>query len=106
MAALYSERLSEALMVDVPPQSYLADVDDSFYVASYLRAWMLEGAWRMMLQDRYGMEWFRDEAAGAWIKQLWSHGQHFTAEQLLLKNGGGRLNTDPLRHHLERALGR
>jgi hypothetical protein len=106
MAQVYSRQLSEALMVDVPPQSYLLDVDDAFYVASYLRAWMLEGAWRMMLQDRHGMEWFRGEAAGAWIKELWSHGQHFTAEQLLLKNGGGRLDTDPLRHHLERALGR
>jgi hypothetical protein len=106
MAAVYGRHLSEALMVDVPPQSYLLDVDDAFYVASYLRAWMLEGAWRMMLQDRYGMEWFRDEAAGAWIRELWGHGQHFTAEQLLLKNGGGRLDTDPLRHHLERALGR
>ena len=106
MAAVYSRQLSEALMVEVPPQSYLLDVDDAFYVASYLRAWMLEGAWRMLLQDRYGMEWFRDDAAGAWIKSLWAHGQHFTAEQLLLKNGGGRLDTDPLRHHLERALGR
>jgi hypothetical protein len=106
MAAVYSRYLSEALMVDVPPQSYLTDVDDAFYVASYLRAWMLEGAWRMILQDRYGMEWFRDEAAGGFIRELWSHGQHFTAEQLLLKYGGGRLSTDPLRHHLERALGR
>ena len=106
MAALYSRRLSDALMVEVPPQSYLLDVDDGFYCASYVRAWMLEGAWRMMLQDRHGMEWFRDEAAGAWIRELWSHGQHFTAEQLLLKHGGGRLSADPLRHHLERALGR
>jgi hypothetical protein len=106
MAAVYSRHLSDAIMVDVPPESYLLDVDDAFYVASYLRAWMLEGAWRMILQDRHGMEWFRDRAAGAWIRELWSHGQHFTAEQLLLKNGGGRLGTDPLRHHLERALGR
>ena len=106
MAAVYSRRSARPLMVEVPPQSYLLDVDDAFYVASYLRAWMLEGALRMLLQDRYGMEWFRDDAAGAWIKSLWAHGQHFTAEQLLLKNGGGRLDTDPLRHHLERALGR
>jgi hypothetical protein len=106
MAALYSRRLSAAMMVDVPSENYLADVDDGFYCASYLRAWMLEGALRTMLQERHGMEWFREPAAGAWIKQLWAHGQHFTAEQLLLKQGGGRLSTDPLRHLLERALGR
>ncbi len=106
VAAEYSRRLSEATMVDVPEQMYLVDVDDGFYCASYLRAWMLEGALRMMLQDRHGMDWFADDAAGAWLKELWSYGQHFTAEKLLLKQGGGRLDTDPLRHHFERALGR
>ena len=106
MAAEYSRRLSEATMVDVPEQMYLVDVDDGFYCASYLRAWMLEGAFRMMLQDRHGMDWFANDAAGAWLKELWSYGQHFTAEKLLLKQGGGRLDTDPLRHHFERALGR
>jgi len=106
MAAEYSRRLSEAIMVDVPEQMYLVDVDDGFYCASYLRAWMLEGALRMMLQDRHGMDWFTNDAAGAWLKELWSYGQHFTAEKLLLKQGGGRLDTDPLRHHFERALGR
>jgi oligoendopeptidase F len=106
MAAEYGRRLSEATLVEVPPGNYLADVDEGFYCASYLRAWMLEGALRMILQDRYGMRWFRDPAAGVWLKELWSHGQHFSAEQLLLKHGGGRLSTDPLRHHFERALGR
>ena len=74
--------------------------------ASYLRAWMLEGALRMMLQDRYGWEWFADPEAGAWVKRLWSLGQTFTAEQLLLKNDGGILGTDQIRHHIERVLGR
>jgi hypothetical protein len=106
MPATYARLLSAALMVDVPAQSYLADVDDGFYCASYLRAWLFEGALRMMLQDRYGMEWFRSPEAGAWIKELWSHGQHFSAERLLLKHGGGRLDADPLKHHIERALGR
>jgi hypothetical protein len=106
MPATYARLLSAALMVDVPAQSYLADVDDGFYCASYLRAWLFEGALRMMLQDRYGMEWFRSPGAGAWIKELWSHGQHFSAERLLLKHGGGRLDADPLKHHIERALGR
>ena len=52
------------------------------------------------------MEWFRDPEAGAWLKELWSHGQEFWADQLLLKNGGGGLDAGPLRQHLERALGR
>jgi hypothetical protein len=106
MAEVYKRRLSEALMVDVPAQSYLTDLDPGLYVASYLRAWMLEGALRMMLQDRFGWEWFADPEAGAWVKRLWSLGQKFTAEQLLLKNDGGILGTDQIRHHIERVLGR
>ena len=106
MAAVYRQRLSEAIMIDVPEANYLSDVDDGFYVASYLRAWMLEGALRMILQDRYGMEWFQDKAAVEWLASLWAHGQRFSADQLLLKSGGGRLDCDALRHHFERAFAR
>ena len=106
MAQVYSDKLSDAVRVDVPSQNYLADVDDGFYAASYLRAWLLEGAFRMILQDRYSMEWFRNPKAIDFLRQLWSHGQHFNADQLLLKNGGGKLDADPLKHHIERALGR
>ncbi len=106
MAGVYQRRLSDALMIQVPSESYLADLDAGLYVASYLRAWMLEGALRMMLQDRFGWDWFTDPEAGGWIKRLWSLGQKFTAEQLLLKNDGGILGTDQIRHHIERTLGR
>jgi len=106
MAEVYRRRLSEAIMIEVPAENYLADVDPGFYSANYLRAWMLEGALRMMLQDRHGLEWFADPEAGVWIKRLWSLGQKFPAEQLLLKNDGGILGTDQIRHHIERILGR
>ena len=106
MAARYGALLTEAVQFDVPQANYLVDIDDGFYASNYLRAWMLEGALRMILQDNYGMEWFADPAAGAWLMGLWSTGQQFSADQLLLKNGGGRLDTRPLELHLERALGR
>jgi oligoendopeptidase F len=104
MADAYSERLSRALMLDVPRQSYLADVDEGFYVANYLRAWMFEAGMRQILLSRFGAGWFRDPAAGAFIKELWSHGQRHTADQLVAMNGGGELTTDALRDLLERAL--
>lgn len=106
LSGVYRRRLRDALMIDVPAESYLADIDAGMYVASYLRAWMLEGALRMMLQDRFGWEWFADPEAGAFVKRLWALGQKFTAEQLLLKNGGGMLGTDQIQHHIERTLGR
>jgi len=105
-AEVYSRKLSHATKVQVPPQNYLVDVDDAFYCAEYLRAWMLEGSFRIMLQDRYGLDWFHSERAAAWLKQMWADGQHWPAERLLLKHGGGRLCTDPLKHLFERVLGR
>jgi hypothetical protein len=106
MAAEYSRRLSDATLVTVPEENYLADLDEGFYCASYLRAWMLEGAFRVMLQQRFGREWFARGDAGDWLRSLWAEGQHLTAERLLLRHGGGRLNADPLRHLFEQVLGR
>ena len=42
----YSDPLSEALRVPWPRESWLADVDEGFYAACYLRAWALESRWR------------------------------------------------------------
>jgi len=106
MPELYSRKLSAATKVEVPEENYLVDVDEGFYCASYLRAWMLEGALRLRLQDDFGKAWFASPEAGDWLKALWSQGQHLPAERLLLRHGGGRLNTDPLRHLFEQVLGR
>jgi hypothetical protein len=106
MAAEYSRKLTAATKVPVPEENYLVDVDEGFYCASYLRAWMLEGALRVRLQEDFGPAWFASAEAGDWLKGLWSQGQQLTAERLLLRNGGGRLNADPLKHLFEQALGR
>jgi oligoendopeptidase F len=106
MPAEYSRRLTSATKVQVPEENYLSDVDDGFYCASYLRAWMLEGALRLMLQENFGMDWYASRDAGDWLKALWGEGQHLTAERLLLRHAGGRLNTDPIRHLFEQVLGR
>ena len=106
LAQVYSRELGDATVLAVPPESYLTDVDSGFYVVNYLRAWMFEGAMRMILQSRHSREWFRNPAAGDFLKQLWAVGQEFNSAKLLLKHGGGRLDADPLLFHIEGALGR
>jgi len=106
MAKAYSAALSDALMIEVPPEHYLADVDPGFYVGSYLRAWFLEAAMRMILQTEYSKAWFRNPGAGEWLRAAWSMGQKHNSPQLLLKLGGGKLNADPLRFFIEGVLGR
>jgi hypothetical protein len=106
MAAVYHDTLSAATLVDFPAEWYLTDVDDGFYVVSYLRAWLLEAALRVMLQDELGPDWFAKPAAGERLASLWSLGQKYTSPRLLLKHGGGRLDAGPLLYLLNRALGR
>ena len=77
MPAEYSRRLSDATLVAVPEENFLADVDDGFYCASYLRAWMLEGALRLMLQDRFGKAWFASEDAGTGCARSGRRGSTF-----------------------------
>lgn len=105
MSGFYHDRLTAATLVDVPADWYLTDVDDAFYVVSYLRAWMLEAALREMLQSKHGRQWFTKPGAGEWLRELWSLGQTYTSPRLLLKNGGGRLDAGPLLHLLSRVLG-
>jgi hypothetical protein len=83
MPGRYAELLTEAVRVPWPRASWLADVDDGFYAACYLRAWALETHWREALQERFGERWFASREAGEWLRSLWRHGQRLTADELL-----------------------
>jgi len=92
MSARYSELLSGAVRVPWPRVSWMADVDDGFYAACYLRAWALETHWRSALRDRFGERWFSSPEAGEWLRGLWSHGQRLNADELLAETLGEELD--------------
>jgi hypothetical protein len=92
MPQLYARLLSEAAGVDWPGVSYLADVDDGFYVANYLRAWALETTLRRILEDRFGPRWFLDAQAGELLRSIWREGQRLSADELLAQLGEGPLD--------------
>jgi hypothetical protein len=83
MPERYSEQLGKALRVPWPRASWLADVDDGFYAACYLRAWALETHWRAALEERFGERWFARRDAGEWLRELWRQGQRLNADELL-----------------------
>ncbi len=93
-AALYADILTEATRVRYYPESYLQDVDSHFYCARYLRSWMLERCIRGALETRFGERWFSEPKAGALLKELWSHGQNFNAEQVAAALGENTLSFD------------
>jgi hypothetical protein len=92
MPERYSALLGERIGVPWPRETWLSDVDPSFYVACYLRAWALEGDWRRELMGRFGDAWFEDREAGEWLRGLWAQGQRREADRLLADATGGSLD--------------
>jgi hypothetical protein len=79
----YARRLSAAVHVDWPHESWIADVDPFFYSACYIRAWATERALRAHLVEQFGERWFAEPEAGTLLKEIWSKGQRELAEELL-----------------------
>jgi hypothetical protein len=92
MPERYAELLSGAVRVPWPTTSWLADVDEGFYAACYLRAWALETHWRSALEERFGERWFASADAGDWLRGLWRHGQRLNGDELLAEALGEELD--------------
>jgi hypothetical protein len=91
MRSRYAELLSDALKLPVHSESYLDDVDGSFYVIGYLRSWAFEAQLRDFLRGEFGNEWFARRETGDLLRELWSVGQEPTADALLKDVTGARL---------------
>jgi hypothetical protein len=76
MPECYADILRKACKVKYPKENWMIDVDGGFYSADYLRAWMLEAHLRVILEDKYGKEWFKNKAAGAFLAELWNSGSN------------------------------
>jgi hypothetical protein len=87
MGARYSQVLGEAVQVRVWPENSLSDLDDAFYCACYLRAWILEVQLRQALIKQFGERWFASREAGAYLRELWSLGQQLPAHELAQRLG-------------------
>jgi hypothetical protein len=92
MPGLYSALLGEAIGVEWPSTTYLADVDPGFYAANYLRAWAFETFIRVQLHDKFGPDWFARREAGDLLRSLWREGQRLNADDLLDELSGERLD--------------
>ncbi len=103
MAPHYARLLGRAVGVRVAPEAYLFDVDDWFYCARYLRAWMLDACLQLHLRERFGPVWFRCPEAGRWLRSLWRRGTELRAEELAAELGL-QFGIAPLRDRLLRDL--
>lgn len=101
---VYRTTLQKTLRFRHSEKHYLEDVDDAFYCAEYLRAWILEAQVRSALEERFGESWFRNGSTGEYLRELWSYGQKYTAEELVKTVGYADLDAEPLAREIELGL--
>ena len=105
MRPRYAELLTDALKLPANAESFLDDIDGSFYVTGYLRSWAFEAQLRDFLRSEFGNEWFARREAGDLLRELWSLGQGPTAEELLRDVTGARLEMASIAERAREGLG-
>lgn len=102
--AEYAGLLGLLTGVRTPEASYLADVDDGFYAARYLRAWVLEASMSTALHDRFGATWWRAPQAGAFLRETWHKGLGPSAEDVVATLGYDHLDWRPVLRQIRAQL--
>jgi hypothetical protein len=105
MRGRYAELLGDALKFPVNQQSYLDDIDGSYYVIGYLRSWAFEAQLRDYLRETFGNDWFANREAGGLLRELWSLGQGPTADALLKDVTGATLEMASVADRIREGLG-
>jgi hypothetical protein len=99
----YSEALTTATGIRYDPRNYLADMDSGFYSADYLRAWIRSAQLRIFLLREVGDDWWRSEATGEILRDLFLEGTRPTSEEVAGRLGFDPLDTGPLVEDLSAA---
>ena len=95
-APSYAERLRAATGFGYRSDGYLADMDDGFYSADYLRAWIRAAQLRAFLRERAGRDWWREPGTGEFLRGLFAEGTRPSSEDIAARIGFEPLDTRPL----------
>lgn len=94
--SLYAELQTDATKFRTVGTEFLFDLDDSFYSASYLRAWAFEVILRDYLKSRFGKAWWTSRRAGSFLKEMWETGDRYSADEMADQIGIGPISMSPL----------
>jgi hypothetical protein len=95
-APKYAEYQRAATGFRYRPDGYLADMDDGFYSADYLRAWIRSAQLRAYLRERIGQDWWERSETGDFLRGLFLQGTRPSSEQVARDIGFEPLDTGPL----------
>lgn len=94
--AVYAKLQTKATKCRTDETEFLFDLDDSFYSASYLRAWAFEVMLREYLKTRFGSTWWSSRRAGSFMKEIWETGDRYNADEMAGQIGIGPISMTPL----------
>src|SRR4030095_10655938 len=101
---LFAELQTNATSFKSDPSDFLSDLDDSFYSASYLRAWAFEVSLREYLKTRFGSQWWASRRTGDFLKEMWETGDRYSADEMAAQIGIGPIGFGPLIDEFNAAL--
>jgi hypothetical protein len=104
LSATYAEALSQAMGFRRDGALYLADIDDGFYSAAYLRAWAFEASLREYLRTRHGRRWWASRKCGDELIDLWNTSSRYSVEELAPLIGFGEISFELLADNLIAAM--
>lgn len=95
-AADYEALVSAASGFRYPREGFLADMDEGFYSADYLRAWIRAAQVRAHLRSNLGERWWRRPETGEFLRSLFVRGTRPSSEDVAAEIGFDPLDTEPL----------
>jgi hypothetical protein len=88
--------ITDAIGLRQRPDSYLADMDEGFYSADYLRAYLRSAQLRDHLRREVGESWWRDSRTGDLLRSLFLEGTKPSSEEIAARLGYDPLDVTPL----------
>lgn len=98
------ERARHALQAEASASSAWVALDPSLHAVHDLRAAALVEPLRLMLQERYDEDWWRNPAGGHFLKSLFARGGRDSVEQLATELGCATLSLQPVAARLLRTM--
>jgi hypothetical protein len=92
----YERLVSAASGFRYLPEGYLTDMDEGFYSADYLRAWLRAAQLRAHLREAIGDDWWRRVETGEFLRELFAEGTRPTSEEVAARIGFEPLDMKPL----------
>jgi len=92
----YERLVSDASGFRYPRANYLADMDEGFYSADYLRAWIRAAQVRSYLRSTVGEDWWGSPETGVFLRDLFAEGTRPSSEEVAARIGAEPLDVGPL----------